>query len=118
MIAIGVFSVLYVFVSVLISGDDDENALDLMRVNIADIKPGTEKANNALRSNQPEWFIAIALGTGYGCPIEVKGDLIVETCQGSRFDLAGRVFSGDYADKNLAVPRYSLSDDGFLLLGR
>lgn len=160
MMALGAMAVVYVFLAALISGEDDENALDLMRAPIADIKPGTlktliwegrpvlvfrrtpeqivtlsrvnealrdersvdskqpEKASNALRSNDEEWFIAIALGTDYGCPLELKGELIVDTCRGSRYDLAGRVYAGEYADRNLVVPRYTLNEDGSVLLGR
>ena len=160
MIALGAMGVVYVFVAALISGEDDENALDLMRVTISDIKLGTLRtlswegrpvlvyrrtpeqiaslsrvnvalrdersidsqqpsmANNTLRSNDEQWFIAIALGTDYGCPLELKGELIVDTCRGSRYDLAGRVYTGGYADRNLVVPRYTLNEDGSVLLGR
>ncbi len=38
-------------------------------------------------------------------------------CHGSRFDLAGRVFNGSPASKNLRIPAYSFSDDKTLVIG-
>lgn len=38
-------------------------------------------------------------------------------CHGSRFDLAGRVFQGSPAAKNLAVPPYSFEDENTLIVG-
>jgi len=78
----------------------------------------------ALRSVQPEWFVAIALGTDYGCPVKPIADTdgaggaaaFTDDCRGSRYDAAGRVFAGDYADRNLVVPAYRI-DDGTLILG-
>jgi ubiquinol-cytochrome c reductase iron-sulfur subunit len=38
-------------------------------------------------------------------------------CHGSRFDLAGRVFAGSPASKNLRVPIYSFRDERTLVIG-
>jgi ubiquinol-cytochrome c reductase iron-sulfur subunit len=38
-------------------------------------------------------------------------------CHGSRFDLAGRVFDGSPASKNLRIPLYSYSGDHTLIIG-
>jgi ubiquinol-cytochrome c reductase iron-sulfur subunit len=38
-------------------------------------------------------------------------------CHGSRFDMAGRVFAGSPAGKNLRVPVYSFPNDNTLVIG-
>ena len=38
-------------------------------------------------------------------------------CHGSRFDLAGRVYSGSPASRNMEVPPYSFESDDILLIG-
>ncbi|MEE4246700.1 MAG: ubiquinol-cytochrome c reductase iron-sulfur subunit [Kangiellaceae bacterium] len=45
-------------------------------------------------------------GPGFFCP-----------CHGSKFDLAGRVFSNVPASKNLQVPPYSYVDDNTIMIG-
>ncbi len=38
-------------------------------------------------------------------------------CHGSRFDLAGRVYSGSPASRNMQVPPYSFEDGNILVIG-
>ena len=84
--------------------------------------------DGALRSSDPEWFVAIGLGTDYGCPVGWLAPEaapfaglpwpggFVDGCRGSRYDLAGRVYAGQYADRNLVVPPHAI-EDGALRLG-
>jgi ubiquinol-cytochrome c reductase iron-sulfur subunit len=60
-------------------------------------KPRFEKAQAELGADWPG---------GFFCP-----------CHGSRFDLAGRVFNGSPASKNLRIPAYSFPNDNTLLIG-
>jgi len=97
-----------------------------------------EEAVGPLRSVDPDWFVAIALGTDYGCPIRLvepasggangeasggapatSGPVAVFTddCRGSRYDAAGRVFEGDYADRNLVVPAHRFDGEALILGG-
>ena len=97
-----------------------------------------DAAAGRLRSVEPEWFVAIALGTDYGCPIRLVeatqesvdrpgSDSAVPTsgpvamftddCRGSRYDAAGRVFDGDYADRNLVVPAHRFDGEALVLGG-
>ncbi len=83
----------------------------------------------ALRSLEPEWFVAIALGTDQGCPVSAytaatSADAttpanpiatsntaaagFADECRGSLYDGAGRVLADQYADRNLAVPLYDI----------
>jgi len=86
-------------------------------------------ANNANRSREPEWFVAIAVGTDFSCPIRhlpASADIFmdkpweggfIDDCRESRYDSAGRVFQGQYADENLIVPVYVRKDDVLILGG-
>lgn len=99
------------------------------------VDPGSAKSEqpdayvNDYRSISPDWFVAIALGTDLGCSIDyLPADRIpfqdgpwnggfVDSCRSARYDLAGRVYEGQYATRNLVVPQYSISSDT-LILGR
>lgn len=86
-------------------------------------------ANNVYRSREPEWFVSIGVGTDFSCPVQ---DLPASTdqfmdmewqggfkddCRGSRYDRAGRVYQGQYADENLIVPQYIRKADVLILGG-
>lgn len=76
-------------------------------------------AKNSLRSASAEWFVAIALGTSSGCalryreaaPHTTESAVLVDGCDGSRFDLAGRALAGSQARKNLPVPHWRVDGD-------
>lgn len=81
------------------------------------------------RSASPELFVAIALGTDLGCPVsylpperaDFQGQAwaggFIDSCRKGRYDLSGRVYRSQYADRNLVVPQYVLEGDT-LILGR
>ncbi|MFK7891575.1 MAG: hypothetical protein AB8B63_12245 [Granulosicoccus sp.] len=85
--------------------------------------------NNDFRSRVPEWFVAIGLGTGQGCTVELlpaSDELFqreawpggfIDSCGKDRYDFAGRVIDGQYATRNLTVPLYSI-EENTLILGR
>lgn len=85
-------------------------------------------ASNEFRSVSPGWFVAVGLGTAMGCPLNFmepseqrfQGVIwpggLVDTCDASRFDLAGRAFRQQSARKNVVVPQWQL-DDGRLVVG-
>lgn len=81
----------------------------------------------ATRSRRPEYFVALAVGSDLGCALrwlpaggEFRGQPwpggFADTCRGSRYDLAGRVFDDQQAQRNLRVPEYRI-DGATLLLG-
>ncbi|MEE9319452.1 MAG: hypothetical protein V3U76_03305 [Granulosicoccus sp.] len=93
-------------------------------------------AINDYRSLVPEWFAAIGLGTDYGCPVKELPAVdeatmtdtgeknwqeklwqggFVDTCRGSRYDYAGRVYAGQFADRNLVVPDYTITGNRLIL---
>jgi len=86
-------------------------------------------AENPLRSRESAFFISIAVGTDFSCPIKLlpasTEDFksqpwpggFVDECRGARYDFAGRVFSGQYADENLIVPAYRIDGDVLVLGG-
>jgi ubiquinol-cytochrome c reductase iron-sulfur subunit len=85
-------------------------------------------AQNIYRSKKPEIFVAVGICTHLGCSpsyIPTDFDSHVEgvhsgffcPCHGSTYDLAGRVFSGVPAPKNLQIPPYMFIHDNTLLIG-
>lgn len=72
-------------------------------------------AVNPLRSLTPQHFVYISVCTHLGCSPEYRREVqpgfmtsggFYCPCHGSKFDLAGRVYSGVPAPTNLAVPPY------------
>jgi ubiquinol-cytochrome c reductase iron-sulfur subunit len=85
-------------------------------------------AKNPLRSVHPGYFVAIAHGTDLGCEVALvpPGDPALEPgsaggfrdrCRGSRYDLAGRVYRGQEAPRNLDIPPHRFLDEARLLIG-
>ena len=90
-----------------------------------------EYAHNAYRARKshPEIMVMVGICTHLGCsptfrPEVAPADLGDEwkggffcPCHGSKFDLAGRVFSGVPAPSNLVVPPYKYLSDTVILVG-
>lgn len=84
-------------------------------------------AKNIYRSIKPEFFIAIGICTHLGCIPTYRPDVgSVSTdwlggfycpCHGSLYDLAGRVFKGVPAPKNLVIPPYMYLSDSVVRVG-
>ncbi len=86
-------------------------------------------ARNQYRSRKPEILVLMGVCTHLGCsplyrpevaPVDLgaswKGGFFCP-CHGSRFDLAGRVFQGVPAPKNLEVPPHSYKSDSVIIVG-
>ena len=85
-------------------------------------------ARNQYRSVKPEIFLAVGICTHLGCSPTYLPDSFSEQvsgvtagffcpCHGSKFDMAGRVFSGVPAPLNLVVPPHTFLDDNTILVG-
>ena len=100
---------------------DDLQTLELSSQSLTDAnsKYSTQPdfAKTPLRSLAPEWFVAFSSGTDQGCPIKLLARHFADTCRGSSYDLAGRVYSDQPATKNLAVPPYKIKPNGNILIG-
>ena len=70
-----------------------------------------EFADNLLRSRQPEYFVALALGTHFGCGLRVETDELTEICSQARYDLAGRALKGGGRFRNLDIPEYQFGNE-------
>ena len=82
-----------------------------------------------LRSIKPQYFVVVGICTHLGCSPTFRPDVAPADlgsdwkggffcpCHGSRFDLAGRVFSGSPAPTNLVVPPYKYLSDTMLVIG-
>jgi ubiquinol-cytochrome c reductase iron-sulfur subunit len=96
----------------------------------ADQQPAyIQKASPELRSFKPEISVLVGLCTHLGCSPEIKAEIRPEPfdpewkggyfcpCHKSRFDLAGRVFTGVPAPTNLVVPPHYFADDNTIIIG-
>ena len=84
---------------------------------------------NPARSIKEQYLVAVGICTHLGCsptyrPDVAPADLGADwkggffcPCHGSRFDLAGRVFAGVPAPKNLEIPPYQYLTDTTILVG-
>lgn len=88
-----------------------------------------EYARNEFRSRRPDLLVLVGLCPHLFCSptphIELQAQPFDEDwnggffcpCHGSRFDLAGRVYSGSPASRNMQVPPYSFEGDDVLVVG-
>lgn len=86
-------------------------------------------ATNVWRSSKEEYLILVGLCTHLGCSPSFVPDAGGQTmgenwvggffcpCHGSKFDLAGRVFGGVPAPKNMTVPPYRFLTDSRIVIG-
>lgn len=86
-------------------------------------------AQNEYRSRRPEILVLVGLCPHLFCSPTPHIELRPEPfdadwnggffcpCHGSRFDLAGRVYSGSPASRNMEVPPYSYESDNVLVVG-
>ena len=113
--------------------DEDIDNLESIRERLRD--PDSDEpqqpdyAKNPHRSIDPGIMVMIGICTHLGCsplfrpdsrPEGLDGDWVGGffcPCHGSYFDLAGRVFRGVPANKNLEVPPYYFMDDNTVLVG-
>ena len=86
-------------------------------------------AKNTTRSLKPEVFVAIGLCTHLGCSPTYRPEIAPTDlgkdwqggffcpCHGSKFDIAGRVYSSMPAPTNLEIPPYRYIDDNTIVIG-
>jgi len=86
-------------------------------------------AENAWRSLNREYLVLVGICTHLGCSPSFRplvGDEVMGAewvggfycpCHGSKFDLAGRVYSGVPAPTNMDVPPYKFLNDTKILIG-
>ena len=87
-------------------------------------------AKNEYRSRKPEFLVLVGICSHLGCSpqqktSEAKGEMGADwgggflcPCHGSKFDLAGRVYRGAPAPKNLQVPEHMFLSDTRIVIGR
>jgi len=81
-------------------------------------------ARNEHRSIKPEYLIIEGICTHLGCSPTYQPTITADfqggffcPCHGSKFDFAGRVYSGVPAPTNLPVPPHYFINDGLILIG-
>jgi ubiquinol-cytochrome c reductase iron-sulfur subunit len=95
----------------------------------SDVPQQPAYAKNEFRSIKPDILVLEGVCTHLGCSpqykaVESKADMGQDwnggffcPCHGSKFDFAGRVFSGSPAPKNLEVPKYKFVGDAKIVIG-
>jgi len=93
----------------------------------ASIQP--EYCKNKNRSIKDKYLVAIGICTHLGCSPTYRPEVAPEDmgpdwkggffcpCHGSRFDMAGRVYSGVPAPTNLVIPKHAYVSDTTILVG-
>lgn len=88
-----------------------------------------EYAQNIHRSRRPEILVLIGICPHLGCSpaprLEMRPQPFDEdwkggffcACHGSRFDIAGRVYEGSPASRNMEVPPYRFESDQVVVVG-
>jgi ubiquinol-cytochrome c reductase iron-sulfur subunit len=110
--------------------DNLDKLTDVLKDPDSSISQQPEYIEGAARALRPEIFVAEGLCTHLGCAPKFRpevgaADLGGDSwlggffcpCHGSKFDLAGRVFSGVPASTNLVVPPYSYESDTVVVIG-
>ncbi len=109
----------------------DENALatlpkvaNLLSDPDSDQSKQPEYAKNEQRSRKPEFLIVEGICTHLGCSPTYQPEITADfeggffcPCHGSKFDLAGRVYSGVPAPTNLTIPPHYFVNDDVVLIG-
>ena len=87
-------------------------------------------ARNEGRSIRPDLLVMVGICTHLGCSPKFNPEVTPQEydpdwlggfycpCHGSKFDLAGRVYSGVPAPTNLEVPPYFYENDTVLVIGK
>lgn len=85
---------------------------------------------NATRSINPTYFVAIGICTHLGCSPTFRPEFAPDDlgaawkggwfcpCHGSKFDLAGRVYKGVPAPSNLVIPKHTYRNETTILIGQ
>ena len=83
-----------------------------------------EYAQNRYRSRRPDVLVMEGICTHLGCSPTFRPEITSDwqggffcPCHGSRFDFAGRVYSGVPAPTNLTVPPHYYIEENVLLIG-
>ncbi len=88
-----------------------------------------EYAKNPHRSRKEELLVMVGICTHLGCSPKLYPEVVPQAfdtnwqggfycpCHGSTFDIAGRVYNGSPAGKNMVIPPYAFIDDDNLIIG-
>jgi hypothetical protein len=75
-----------------------------------------EFARNKFRAKHKKYFVAYAMGTDFGCPLEANAQFsLSESCGTATYDFAGRAISGENRFQNLTIPDYNFNHDFSIL---
>ncbi len=95
-----------------------------LRDSVSDESIQPPYAKNQHRSINPEYLIVVGICTHLGCSPTYRPEITADwlggffcPCHGSKFDFAGRVYSGVPAPTNLEIPPHRYVSDTVVLIG-
>ncbi len=109
--------------------DNIEKLGDELRDPNSEMPQQPSYVTGVFRATRPEYAIIVGICTHLGCSPQFVPEVEPQEydenwlggffcpCHGSRFDLAGRVFKGVPAPKNLEIPPYKYLDDETIVVG-
>jgi ubiquinol-cytochrome c reductase iron-sulfur subunit len=113
--------------------DEMLEALDSLADRLADPASREEQqpayARNETRSIKPDVLVMVGICTHLGCSPKFRPEIAPQEfdpqwkggfycpCHGSKFDMAGRVYSGVPAPTNLEVPPHYYETDNVIVIG-
>jgi ubiquinol-cytochrome c reductase iron-sulfur subunit len=102
----------------------DAKLADSLRDVDSDESIQPEYTKNIYRSIKPEYLIMVGICTHLGCSPTYRPAITADfqggffcPCHGSKFDFAGRVYSGVPAPTNLTIPPHYYKSDNVVLIG-
>ena len=109
----------------------DEKALetltdvtDKLRDALSDESIQPDYAKNQHRSIKSEYLIVVGICTHLGCSPSYRPEITADfmggffcPCHGSKFDFAGRVYSGVPAPTNLTIPPHYFVNESVIVIG-
>jgi ubiquinol-cytochrome c reductase iron-sulfur subunit len=114
----------------------EQNLKDLTSIEARLLDPNSDNiaqqpawAKNPARAQKDEYLVLVGICTHLGCSPTYRPDIAPADlgadwkggffcpCHGSKFDLAGRVYAGVPAPKNMVVPPYKFLTDTTILVG-
>lgn len=114
----------------------DKNVQDLLTLDdqladpASEVQQQPEYCKNPTRALKERYLVAVGICTHLGCSPTYRPDVAPADlgenwlggffcpCHGSRFDLAGRVYSGVPAPTNLEIPPHQYLSDTQILIGQ
>jgi len=107
---IAVLAVAYVFMLGVLSSENNPVEVKVLWLDVSSLKPGEIKYLEherrqilVLSQGSGNYLVAYARDPVFNCPIEWQQGKFISVCNGSEFDLDGKVYAGQRTDEDLKL---------------